>query len=86
MLEALSCIPVLQKAGSVVQAYSLSIWEVGAEGLAVQSYSLISGEFKTWLDHIRSYLKQNKIIFIFPSFLALLSCDITRLFLISFPL
>ena len=46
MLKALSCIPVLQKAGLVAQAYSLSIWEVGAEGLAVQSYSLISGEFK----------------------------------------
>ena len=57
MLEALSCIPVLQKGGLVVQAYSLSIWEVGAEGLAVQSYSLLSGEFKTWLDYIRSYLK-----------------------------
>lgn len=75
MKQARWCRPIVSVFGS---------WR--AEGLAVRSYSLLTGEFTAWLDCRRSYLEQNKILLSFLPPWPLLSCDMTRLFFPLWPI
>lgn len=52
------CIDESPETNMVVHAYDLHSWEVGEEGLEVQSHPQLHSEPEVKLEYISSYLKQ----------------------------